>query len=96
MSFLNTMNRTLLVRSLHQILRVRTSQIIYITSIITLTLVWWFFTEIAVMFGNYGYLHTSIDIILSITTILLFPLFLLGLHHRGKVMKTLNNQPSPS
>jgi hypothetical protein len=84
------------MRSLYRILSVRSSQIIYIISIISLAIVWWFFTEIAVMVGNYGKLHTSIDIILSITTILLFPLFLLGLYHRGKVMKTFNDTSSPS
>jgi hypothetical protein len=37
------------------------------------------------MIGNYGYLHTGIDIALSLVTFFLFPLFLMALYHRGKV-----------
>jgi hypothetical protein len=48
--------------------------------------IWWVFTDIQIMFGNYGNLHTGIDIFLSILMIILFPLFLIALWYRGDTL----------
>lgn len=75
-------------RSIYTIFSQKRLITIYGISVVLLTCIWWFFTEIAVMVGNYGYTHTVFDIMLSIVTILFFPLFLIALWHRGKVLKT--------
>jgi uncharacterized membrane protein len=57
--------------------------IAYIILTIIAGLIWWFFTDIRIMFGNYGELHTYTDIILSVMMILVFPLFLIAIYHKG-------------
>lgn len=42
-----------------------------------------YFTDREVMLGNYGKFHTYFDYTLSILVALLFPLFLIGIAHRG-------------
>ena len=65
--------------------------LIYLTlTIITLWL-WWNFTDIEIMFWNYGPLHTYTDIGLSIIMILGFPLFLIALIHRGWTLGNKEN-----
>ena len=46
-------------------------------------ILWWAYTDIAIMFGNYGFIHTYTDIFLSVIMILGFPLFILVLFYRG-------------
>ncbi len=46
-------------------------------------LIWWYFTDTRIMLGNYGKIHTYIDIGLSIIMIVGFPLFLVGLYYKG-------------
>jgi hypothetical protein len=57
--------------------------IAYIILTIIAGLIWWFFTDIRIMFGNYGELHTYTDIVLSWVMILAFPLFLIAIYHKG-------------
>lgn len=45
--------------------------------------IWWFFTDVAIMFGNYGALHTYIDIGLSLIMVFGFPLFLMGFWYKS-------------
>ena len=40
-------------------------------------------TDIIIMFGNYGELHTYTDIMLSAVMILIFPLFLIALGYKS-------------
>lgn len=40
-------------------------------------ILWWNSTDIAVMYGNYGPLHTNLDITLSLIVIVIFPIFLI-------------------
>ena len=44
--------------------------------------IWWTFTDIRVMFGNYGKIHTYTDIFLSIIMILGFPLFIVWILYK--------------
>lgn len=44
--------------------------------------IWWTFTDIRVMFGNYGAIHTYTDITLSLLMIIGFPLFLIGMLYK--------------
>jgi hypothetical protein len=44
---------------------------------------WWYMTDILIMFGNYGNTHTYTDIILSVVMILIFPLFLVALFYKS-------------
>jgi ABC-type phosphate/phosphonate transport system permease subunit len=59
---------------------------LYIVLAGTLGVIWWVFTDIEIMFGNYGNLHTGFDIFLSLLMIALFPLFLIALWYRGDVL----------
>ena len=47
-------------------------------------MLWWYTTDISTMFGNYGAVHTYIDISLSSIMILGFPLFILAVIYRGQ------------
>ena len=58
-------------------------KVIYLVLVALAAFVWWVYTDIAIMFGNYGPLHTYFDISLSAIMILGFPLFLLALFYRG-------------
>lgn len=44
---------------------------------------WWYSTDIRIMFGNYGGLHTYVDILLSAIMIIWFPLFLVALFYKS-------------
>ncbi|MBC7503686.1 hypothetical protein H7169_01845 [Candidatus Gracilibacteria bacterium] len=55
----------------------------YLILVIFATLLWWYSTDIRIMFGNYGNLHTYTDIILSVVMILTFPLFLIALFYKS-------------
>ena len=55
----------------------------YISMVLLFTGVWWYFTDIRIMFGNYGNTHTYLDIILSILIILLFPILLLSVIYKS-------------
>jgi hypothetical protein len=44
---------------------------------------WWYFTDIRIMFGNYGKLHTYTDIALSMIMVFGFPLFIVGMYYKG-------------
>ncbi len=54
-----------------------------IVLIIALALLWWYTTDIAIMFGNYGNIHTYTDIILSWIMITMFPVFIMALFYRS-------------
>jgi hypothetical protein len=43
---------------------------------------WWTFTDVEIMFGNYGKIHTGIDIVLSSIMIIGFPLFIIGIIYK--------------
>ena len=57
--------------------------LIYIVLVGGLLILWWSTTDMAIMFGNYGYVHTSLDIALSLVMILFFPLFLIALIYKS-------------
>jgi hypothetical protein len=56
---------------------------IYSILVLIAGLIWWYFTDIRIMFGNYGEIHTYMDIALSWIMILGFPLFLMAVYHKG-------------
>jgi hypothetical protein len=56
---------------------------IYILLVLIALWVWWSFTDIGIMFGNYGKLHTYSDIFLSSIMILGFPLFIIAIIYRS-------------
>ena len=63
----------------------------YIVLVFCAFWIWWSFTDVRIMFGNYWSLHTYTDIALSWIMILGFPLFILALIYRGwKFGKTEN------
>lgn len=55
---------------------------LYVLFVVVLFFVWWTFTDIGIMYGNYGSLHTNIDISLSLVMIFGFPLFLIGILYK--------------
>jgi len=57
--------------------------IFYICLVAVLLLLWWNFTDIEIMFWNYGKLHTYTDIVFSMIIIFCFPLFLIGIIYKG-------------
>lgn len=44
--------------------------------------IWWYFTDVRIMLGNYGKPFTYTDVSLSMLMILGFPLFLMGLLYK--------------
>jgi membrane protease YdiL (CAAX protease family) len=58
-------------------------RIAYILMTIALASIWWFATDIKIIFGNYGNIHGYTDIILSILMIIGFPLFIVALTYRS-------------
>ena len=70
-------------RNLKTLFSSRNRIIAYIALVVTSITVWWLFTDTAIMFGNYGTLHTSVDIFLSLTISILFPLFLVGFFYKS-------------
>lgn len=60
------------------------SRIIAYTLLVVIAgMIWWYFTDIRIMFGNYGSIHTYTDIVLSMIMILIFPLFLVALGYKS-------------
>ena len=57
----------------------------YIVLILLAWGVWWYFTDVAVMFGNYGVAYTSFDIALSLVMVLGFPLFLVAFWYKSSL-----------
>lgn len=55
----------------------------YLILVFLAALLWWTTTDIRIMFGNYGNLHTYTDISLSVLMILTFPLFLIALGYKS-------------
>ncbi len=55
----------------------------YLVLVMLAGLLWWTTTDIRIMFGNYGNLHTYTDIILSVLMIITFPLFLVALGYKS-------------
>jgi hypothetical protein len=55
----------------------------YTILVLFATSLWWYSTDIRIMFGNYGDLHTYMDIVLSIVMVLIFPLFLVALFYKS-------------
>ncbi len=54
--------------------------------------IWWYFTDTRSMLGNYGKIHTYIDVGLSIIMIVGFPLFLVALSHKGMLFWNTKQQ----
>jgi hypothetical protein len=52
---------------------------------------WWYFTDIRIMFGNYGKLHTYTDIVLSMVMVFGFPLFIVGMYYKGSMFGRWEN-----
>lgn len=59
---------------------------IYLMAVILSGWIWWNFTDIEIIFGNYGYWYGVIDVSLSIITILVFPLFIIAWIYRSYVL----------
>lgn len=55
----------------------------YLVLVVLGAVVWWQYTNIRIMFGNYGNVHTSLDIAFSVMIILGFPLFLIALYYKS-------------
>ena len=55
----------------------------YFILVLLLTLIWWYTTDIRVMFGNYGNVHTYTDIGLSIFIIIFFPLLIISIFYKS-------------
>ena len=55
---------------------------LYVFLVIVLLLLWWNFTNIEIMFWNYGNFHTYADIIFSMIIVFCFPLFLIGITYK--------------
>ncbi len=55
---------------------------LYVLLVIVLLLLWWNFTNIEIMFWNYGNFHTYADIIFSMIIVFCFPLFLIGITYK--------------
>ncbi len=56
--------------------------IFYVSLSIFGIFLWWNFTDIEVMFWNYGKIHTYTDIIFSMIIVFGFPLFLIGVIYK--------------
>ncbi len=56
---------------------------IYLILVLLLALIWWHATDIKIMFGNYGNIHTYTDILLSVVMIITFPMFIIALIYRS-------------
>lgn len=70
-------------KNLQHLLSSRKRLLMCILLIIILTWLWWYTTDLKIMFGNYGSIHTYTDIILSITMIITFPIFIVALIYRS-------------
>lgn len=57
--------------------------LIYIALTLLGGYLWWHFTDIAIMLGNYGKVRTYFDSILSGVMIIGFPLFIIGILYKG-------------
>ena len=55
----------------------------YLALVILALTTWWHSTDIVIMFGNYGDIHTYTDIVLSMIVILIFPFFLIALVYKS-------------
>ncbi len=44
--------------------------------------IWWYFTDVRIMLGNYGKPFTYTDVSLSMLMVVGFPLFLVGLFYK--------------
>jgi membrane protein implicated in regulation of membrane protease activity len=69
-------NLKTLISSYHRLLS-------YLVLVILALAIWWYSTDIVIMFGNYGSIHTYTDIVLSMIMILIFPLFLVALGYKS-------------
>ena len=78
-----TSPRLNMIHSLSSLFHSKLRILSYIMLIIISSGIWWYFTDIAIMFGNYGKIHTYTDIGLSMIMIFGFPLFLIALYHKG-------------
>lgn len=72
-----------MLQSLSSLFRSKLRILSYIIIVIISSGIWWYFTDIAIMFGNYGDIHTYTDIALSIIIIAIFPLFLVALWYKS-------------
>lgn len=71
--------------SLRKILSSFSRKIAFASGIFIGFSLWWYFTDVAIMIGNYGIRHTSLDVGLSMIMVVCFPLFLMALYHKGMI-----------
>lgn len=55
----------------------------YLLLVMIASSLWWYSTDIVIMFGNYGNIHTYTDIVLSMIMIFVFPLFLIAIIYKS-------------
>lgn len=70
-------------QNLNHLFKKKNIKTLYILLVMLAFGVWWYFTDIRIMLGNYGKVHTYTDIWLSIVMIFWFPLFLIALYYKG-------------
>lgn len=56
---------------------------VYLLLVVVSFYLWYYTTDIEIMFGNYGKLHTYTDMTLSGIMILGFPLFLIAIFYKS-------------
>jgi hypothetical protein len=82
---------TQILSSLQSLFSTKSRICAYIILVLAAGLLWWYTTDIAIMFGNYGTLHTYADIVLSMIMIFGFPLFILAVVYRGLLFGNRSN-----
>lgn len=72
-----------MIKNLKKIFSNQKRILAYTVLVLISWLVWWNFTDVAIMIWNYGKFHTYTDVALSIIMITLFPLFIMGFWHKS-------------
>ena len=57
--------------------------IAYLLLVGGLGILWWYTTDIRIMFGNYGNIHTYTDLVFTGIIMLVFPLFIIAFIYRS-------------
>ena len=70
-------------QNLETLLSSTTRILSYLILVILAASLWWYSTDITIMFGNYGKIHTYTDIMLSLIMIIVFPLFIIALIYKS-------------
>ncbi|MBB1554543.1 hypothetical protein HG442_004010 [Candidatus Gracilibacteria bacterium] len=64
----------------------------YILLVMIFSALWWYFTDIKLMFGNSGTLHASIDTVVSVVNIFAFSLFIVAWIFRSTMFGKLSHK----